>query len=120
MLGSNRPPPASPTARDLMREWRVALRPDLSVGAAAGLLDGAGADAAPVVDSSGRCVGVFTAGDYRRELALGVVKRCLQDTRPDATIKAACRSLDKVLREFQHQCDAMKVLLERLPTQPHQ
>jgi CBS-domain-containing membrane protein len=54
-----------------MREWHVALRSDLSVGAAAGLLDAAGVDAAPVVDSSGRCVGVFTASDYRRSLSRG-------------------------------------------------
>ena len=52
MLGSTRPPPALPTARDLMREWGAALRPDPEAWApAAGLLDAAGAEAAPVVDS---------------------------------------------------------------------
>jgi CBS domain-containing protein len=41
------------------------------VGAAAGLLAAAGAGAAAVVDSGGRCVGVFTASDYRRALSRG-------------------------------------------------
>jgi CBS-domain-containing membrane protein len=41
----------------------------MSVTAAAGLLAAAGTDAAPVVDSDGRCLGLFTAGDYRRWLA---------------------------------------------------
>jgi CBS domain-containing protein len=67
MFGSNRAP--RPTARDLMREWRVTLPPGMSVRAAAGLLRAVGADAAPVVDSTGRCVGLFTAADYRRWLA---------------------------------------------------
>jgi CBS-domain-containing membrane protein len=61
-------PPAA-TAQDLMREWRVTLPPGMSVAAAVGLLTAVGADAAPVVDSDGRCVGLFTSGDYRRRLA---------------------------------------------------
>jgi CBS-domain-containing membrane protein len=40
----------------------------MSVSAAAGLLAAAGADTAPVVDSGGRCVGLFTAAGYRRWL----------------------------------------------------
>lgn len=66
MAKSARPP--GPTARDLMREWRVALPPGMSVTAAAGLLAAVGTDAAPVVDSDGRCIGLFTASDYRRRL----------------------------------------------------
>lgn len=62
--------PLAPTARDLMREWRVTLPPGMSVTAAAGLLAAVGADAAPVVDSNGRCVGLFTASDYRRWLTV--------------------------------------------------
>src|SRR5688572_31711284 len=58
------------TARNLMRRWRVTLAPDMSVSAAAELLAAAGADTAPVVDSSGRCVGLFTAADYRRWLTV--------------------------------------------------
>jgi hypothetical protein len=56
----------------------------------------------------------------RRALAEGVIKRCLQESRtnPDRTLKTACRSLEKALREFAHLCDAMQVLLERMPTQP--
>ena len=60
---------AAPTARTLMRRWRVTLAPEMSVSAAAGLMAAAGADAAPVVDPGGRCVGLFTAADYRRWLA---------------------------------------------------
>jgi CBS domain-containing protein len=41
----------------------------MRVRSAARLLDAAGVDAAPVVDSAGRCVGVFTASDYLRWLA---------------------------------------------------
>jgi CBS-domain-containing membrane protein len=40
----------------------------MSVTAAAGLLTAVGADAAPVVDSNGRCLGLFTASDHRRWL----------------------------------------------------
>lgn len=58
----------APTARDLMRAWRVTISSGMSVSAAAGLLAAAGADAAPVADPSGRCVGVFTTGDYGRWL----------------------------------------------------
>jgi CBS-domain-containing membrane protein len=52
-----------------MREWRVTLPPGMSVTAASGLLSAVGAEAAPVIDSDGRCVGLFTAGGYRRWLA---------------------------------------------------
>lgn len=57
-----------PTARDLMRETKLLIPLGMSVGAAAELLEAAGGGAAPVVDSRGRCVGVFTAADYRRWL----------------------------------------------------
>lgn len=67
MSKSARPPGL--TARDLMREWPATLPPGMRVTAAAGLLAAVGTDAAPVVDSDGRCVGLFTAGDYRRWLA---------------------------------------------------
>src|SRR6187402_3481599 len=60
------PPTRPPTARDLMRESEVLIPLGMSVGAAAGLLDAVGGMVAPVVDSRGRCVGVFTAADYRR------------------------------------------------------
>jgi CBS domain-containing protein len=59
---------AAPTAQNLMRPWPVTLAPEMSVSAAAGRLAATGADTAPVVDSSGRCVGLFTAADYRRWL----------------------------------------------------
>jgi CBS domain-containing protein len=62
------PRPAPPTAQDLMRETELLIPLEMSVGAAAGLLDAAGCGVAPVVDSRGRCVGVFTAADYRRWL----------------------------------------------------
>ena len=62
------PRPAPPTARDLMRETELLIPLGMSVGAAGGLLDAAGCGVAPVVDSRGRCVGVFTAADYRRWL----------------------------------------------------
>ena len=68
MSDSTYAPPAPLSARELMREWRLAIPVGLSVRAAGGLLDAAGADAAPVVDSSGRCVGLFTAADYRQWL----------------------------------------------------
>ena len=61
---------AAPTARNLMRRWPVTLAPEMSVSAAAERLAAAGAEAAPVVDSSGRCVGLFTAADYRRWLTV--------------------------------------------------
>ena len=62
------PPTRPPTARDLMRETELLIPLGMSIGAAGGLLDAAGGGVAPVVDSRGRCVGVFTAADYRRWL----------------------------------------------------
>jgi CBS-domain-containing membrane protein len=58
----------APAARHLMRPWRVTLSPQTSMTAAAAALAASGAEAAPVVGADGRCVGVFTAGDYRRWL----------------------------------------------------
>lgn len=62
------PRPAPPTAQDLMRETELVIPLGMSVGAAAGLLEAIGGGVAPVVDSRGRCVGVFTAADYQRWL----------------------------------------------------
>ncbi|QEL17511.1 CBS domain-containing protein [Limnoglobus roseus] len=56
---------------ELMTECPVHLPPTMSVRSAVSLLDAAGVDAAPVVDSGGRCVGVFTPGDYLRWFAGG-------------------------------------------------
>jgi CBS-domain-containing membrane protein len=60
------PPLGLPTARDLMKEWNVHIPFRMSVSAAAGLLEAAQVGVAPVVDYRGRCVGLFTVGDYRR------------------------------------------------------
>jgi CBS-domain-containing membrane protein len=62
------PRPAPATARDLMRETELLIPLGMGVGAAGRLLDEAGCGIAPVVDSRGRCVGVFTAADHRRWL----------------------------------------------------
>lgn len=61
-------PTHAPAARDLMAECPVLVPRTMSVRSAAGLLHAAGVGAAPVVDSAGRVVGVFTAGDYLRWL----------------------------------------------------
>ncbi len=55
----------APTVQRLMRRCPVTLSPDMDVRAAADALAAADAEAAPVVDAIGRCVGLFTAGDYR-------------------------------------------------------
>jgi CBS-domain-containing membrane protein len=60
------PWPAHPTARDLMQEARVLIPVGMSVRDAAAVLDAADVEAIPVVDSDGRCVGLFSAADYRR------------------------------------------------------
>ena len=78
MLKSSRPPPCR-TARELMTECPVLVPQTMGVRSAAGLLDAAGLDAAPVVDTGGRCVGVFTAGDYLRWLAGGPGGRTASD-----------------------------------------
>jgi serine/threonine protein kinase len=56
----------------------------------------------------------------RRALAVMVLKRCSGDVKvsSDSTLKAACRGMEKALREFDRLDDAMKLLLERLPTYP--
>jgi CBS domain-containing protein len=58
----------APTAGDLMKEWKVVIPLGMGVGAAAGLVEAAGTDVVPVVDSDGRCVGLFSASKYRRRL----------------------------------------------------
>jgi CBS-domain-containing membrane protein len=58
----------TPTARDLMRETKVLIPLGMSVGSAGALLNALNLEVAPVVDSYGRCVGVFTVADYRRWL----------------------------------------------------
>jgi CBS-domain-containing membrane protein len=60
--------PTRLTARDLMRESELVIPLGMSVGAAAAALEAAEIEIAPVVDSRGRCVGVFTADDYQRWL----------------------------------------------------
>lgn len=60
--------PARPTAQDLMREIELVIPLGMSVGAAAAAIEAAEVEIAPVVDSRGRCVGVFTPADYRRWL----------------------------------------------------
>jgi CBS-domain-containing membrane protein len=59
------PRAAPPTAGDLMRETELVIPLAMSVGAAARLLEAVGGGIAPVVDSGGRCVGMFTAADCR-------------------------------------------------------
>ena len=65
-MTGRRPRPASPTARDLMKKARTLVPVGTSVRDAAAMLESADAEALPVVDSDGRCVGLFSAGDYRR------------------------------------------------------
>ena len=60
------PDRSPPTARDLMKEVRAVIPHGMSVGDAAVVLASADVEAAPVVDSAGRCVGLFRAGDFRR------------------------------------------------------
>lgn len=60
------PWPAHPTARDVMTETRVLVPVGTSVREAAAALGAADVEAVPVVDSDGGCVGLFSAGDYRR------------------------------------------------------
>jgi CBS-domain-containing membrane protein len=65
------PLPSAATARDLMREIPLVIPSVMSVGAAASMLDAVGTSVAPVIDSGGRCVGLFGATDYRRWLGSG-------------------------------------------------
>jgi CBS domain-containing protein len=67
-MTDHHPLPSAATARDLMRKIPLAIPSGMSVGAAASLLDAVGTSVAPVLDSGGRCVGLFGATDYRRWL----------------------------------------------------
>ncbi len=60
--------PAQSTAQDLMREIELVIPLGMNIGTAAAALEAAEIGGAPVVDSRGRCVGVFTAADYGRWL----------------------------------------------------
>ncbi|HVK08379.1 MAG TPA: CBS domain-containing protein [Gemmataceae bacterium] len=59
-------PAARSTARELMRRTAVAIPQGTKVPAAAWALVAGGLGAVPVVDSDGRCVGLFTARGYLR------------------------------------------------------
>jgi CBS-domain-containing membrane protein len=64
---TERHPRSAPcSARDLMKEPRALIPLGMSVESAAAVLESADVDAIPVVDSDGRCVGLFSTGDYRR------------------------------------------------------
>jgi predicted transcriptional regulator len=63
--------PSAATAQDLMREIPLVIPSGRSVSAAASLLDAVGTSVAPVIDSGGRCVGLFGATDYWRWLDRG-------------------------------------------------
>lgn len=67
-----RPPTGSLTARGLMRARPVAVTPETSVGQAAAQLLRLGIKCLPVIDASGRPVGVLTLGDLLRRAAFGV------------------------------------------------
>lgn len=58
--------PAPPTARNLMKDARAVIPLGTSVRDAAAVLESTGAEAVPVVDTDGRCVGLFGVGDLRR------------------------------------------------------
>src|SRR5262245_25006959 len=61
------------TADDLMSRDVVTLPCDMSLRAAAHRLPEAGVSGAPVVDASGRCVGVLSTSDLVRSLDEGAV-----------------------------------------------
>jgi CBS domain-containing protein len=56
----------NPTAQDILTGRAFVIPHRLSVRAAANSLRSAGVSAAPVVDSDGRCIGLFSIADYRR------------------------------------------------------
>lgn len=104
MLEPPRPPPRR-SARELMTVCPVLLPQTMGVRSAAVLLDAAGLDAAPVVDSGGRCVGVFTVSDYLRWLAGN--RGSAPAGRPDAvgnhmTRRVAVAALDADADELCH------------------
>ena len=78
-------PPHRRSARELMTECPIQVPQTMSVRSAAGMLDAAGLKAAPVVDSGGRCVGVFAMGEYVRRPAGGPGAQTASDTRRAAT-----------------------------------
>lgn len=57
-----------PTARDLVKEWYVVLRPDMDVYEAIDLLEAKRASGAPVVDKDGMLLGILTEKDCIRVL----------------------------------------------------
>jgi CBS domain-containing protein len=96
-----------------MTECPVLVPETMGVRSAAGLLDAAGLDAAPVVDSGGRCVGVFTAGDHLRWLAGGpgektaaaarlAAVKCPDEVRHHMTRRFAAAALDADVGELHH------------------
>ncbi len=59
------------TASDLMQKSVVRLNPDTTVEEAAALLDDAGISGAPVVEVSGKLIGVFSLRDVAQRARLG-------------------------------------------------
>jgi CBS-domain-containing membrane protein len=124
------PQPAPAAARDLMRETELLIPAGMSVGAAGGLLDAAGCGVAPVVDSRGRCVGVFTTADYQRwldrvgsdaDLVPGhhpvTMSASANEVRHHITGRFAAATPDAGVQELLHRLDAAEdpflVILDR-------
>lgn len=66
------PPAPEPSVRDVMDTDVPAIDDDLDLHAAAALLAAAGVEGAPVVDATGRLIGVLT----ERDLLAGFVREC--------------------------------------------
>jgi CBS-domain-containing membrane protein len=121
-MTDHHPLPSAATARDLMREIPLAIPSGMSVGAAASLLDAVGTSVAPVIDSGGRCVGLFTTSDYRRWLAGpdGAVvppARFPDEVRYHMTRRFAVATLEAGVHELLHRLswavDPFLVVLDR-------
>lgn len=94
------------TARELMRETDVLIPLEMSVCQAVGLLEASGAGVAPVVDSRGRCVGVFSTADYVRWLDRAVEEPELPaEVRYHITGQFASAMPDTGVRELLHRLD---------------
>src|SRR5262245_46351255 len=68
------------TATDLMSRDLVTIPRGMSLRAAAHLLSEAQVSGAPVVDETGRCVGVLSATDFMRQTGYGVRAACRNES----------------------------------------
>ena len=97
-------------ARDVMTSPVITVSPDMSVPAAAALLDSHGFTAAPVVDAEGQVVGIVSEADLVRSPV--VPDWWLIQRQPDPTVQQIMTSTPTTMRSADDLADVVTAMLD--------